>query len=516
MKPEILDPYGRPARVELRTLGREVARASLSGIRQPWSSRYGDPDLTPELLATLLREAEQGDTLAFVELAEKVEERYPHYYAQLGTRKRAVSGLEPVIEPADDSAEAARLADEARAMLQEVNFPALAEDCLDGIGKGWSAVEIIWSRHDPRRWVPADFKWRDPRWFRWDQNTLQELQLLTDANPALGEPLAPAKWIVHVPKLKSGIPARGGVARVAAWAYLITSYTLTDWMAFCEVFGLPWRIGRYGPNATDEEQRTLLNAVVNLGSDAAAVVPESMRIDLHDGARTDGGALFQTLAEHADRAVSKAVLGQTMTADDGSSRAQAQVHDHVREDIRVADARQLAGTLQRDLVRPFIALNWGVQERYPRLRIPVPDEESKKRFADMVKEMALTGVRIPVTAIRSRLGLPEPGPGEETIGHVPAPAATNSAGPGRLAMNAAAPRGEDLLDEIEAAALDEWEPDLGPILDPVFRLARNAASFEEFQEGLTGLLEEMDDRALARRLAVAAFAARGLGDARDG
>ncbi len=513
---DILDPYGRPARVEFRTLGREVARASLSGIRQPWSSMYGDPDLTPQTLATLLRDADQGNTLAFVELAEKIEERYPHYYSVLGTRKRAVSGLEPVIEPADDSADAARLADEARAMLSNVNFPALVEDCLDAIGKGWSAVEIIWSRRDPRRWVPADFKWRDPRWFRWDQQTLQELMLLTDARPADGEPLAAAKWIVHVPKLKSGIPARGGVARVAAWAYLITTYTVTDWMAFCEVFGLPWRVGRYGPTATKEEQRTLLNAVINLGSDAAAVVPESMRIDLHDGARTDGGALFQGLAEHADRATSKAVLGQTMTADSGSSRSQAEVHDHVRGDIRAADSRQLAGTLQRDLIRPFVVLNWGARERYPRLRIPVPDEQAKKRFADMVQELAQIGLRIPAAAIRSRLDLPAPARGEETVGHVPAPAAVNSAGPGRLETNAAAPRAEDILEEITAAGLAEWESDLGPVLDPVFRLARNAASYEEFRETLPDLLDEMDDRPWARRLAAATFTARGLGDASDG
>ncbi|MCP4699306.1 MAG: DUF935 family protein, partial [Gammaproteobacteria bacterium] len=56
-----------------------------------------------------------------------------------------------------------------------------------------------------------------------------------------------------------------------------------------------------------------------------------------------------------------------MTADDGSSQSQAQVHDGVRVDILRADAKSLSETLNRDLVQPFIDLNFGAQENYPRI-----------------------------------------------------------------------------------------------------------------------------------------------------
>nr|WP_284521082.1 DUF935 family protein [Shigella boydii] len=46
-----------------------------------------------------------------------------------------------------------------------------------------------------------------------------------------------------------------------------------------------------------------------------------------------------------DAQISKAVLGQTMTTDNGSSRSQADVHNQVRMDIVRWDARQLANTL---------------------------------------------------------------------------------------------------------------------------------------------------------------------------
>jgi len=94
-----------------------------------------------------------------------------------------------------------------------------------------------------------------------------------------------------------------------------------------------------------------------------------------------GRYVFARLAEWIDRQISKAVLGQTMTADDGSSHAQAQVHDEVRQDIIDADAKQLATTINRDLIKPYIDLNYGVQEEYPRMRCPLTANGPSKSAA---------------------------------------------------------------------------------------------------------------------------------------
>lgn len=83
-----------------------------------------------------------------------------------------------------------------------------------------------------------------------------------------------------------------------------------------------------------------------------------MKIEFEEIANAAGGAeLFERLAEWLDKQISKAVLGQTMTTDDGSSQSQANVHNEVRMDILRADAKQLAATLNR-LVRN-LALPWG-------------------------------------------------------------------------------------------------------------------------------------------------------------
>ena len=248
---------------------------------------------------------------------------------------------------------------------------------------------------------------------------------------------------------------------------------------------MPIRIGRYNPMTAEEKDiRTLLTALQNIGSDAAAALPDSMRIEFQDGVRGgEGTDVFERLADWMNRQVSKAVLGQTMTTEDGSSRAQAEVHDKVRQDLRVADARQVAETLHRDLVVPFVSLNFGVQERYPRIRIPVPDPEARANFAGVVKDLAPLGLRLPAKAVRSRLGLPEPEDGDEVFGGRPAADARSTAAERRSLAAAAAEDPLDELDEIQAETLEDWEPLIDPVLKPLRAALASATSYEEFREG---------------------------------
>src|SRR4051812_20527930 len=108
--PALVDSRGRPmARPE--ELAADIAGASVMGARSIQTGRPSD-GLTPERLARILRQAENGDAIAYLELAEQMEEKDLHYLAVLGTRKRAVAQLPINVEAASDSAD-----DEADAQL---------------------------------------------------------------------------------------------------------------------------------------------------------------------------------------------------------------------------------------------------------------------------------------------------------------------------------------------------------------------------------------------------------------
>lgn len=399
----ILGPDGRP--IELDQLGEELAAPSLTGIRQVWHGSVAS-NLTPHRLARILASAAEGDAHDYLTLAEEMEERDMHYASVLGTRKLSLVGLDVRVEAADDDAEAVRRADAVRAVADSVEFGELVAHLVDALGKGYAVAEILWDRSG-REWWPQ-FAERDPRFFVFDRATGRELRLLDEASPAEGVSLPGFKFIEHRPRIRSGLPIRGGLARLAAPAYMCKAWTWRDWMAFADIYGLPMRVGQYGPSATKDDIGKLMAAVANLGSDAAAVMPESVRIQFEQAANVAGaGDFFDKLAAFWDKQISKGVLGQTMTADDGSSLSQAQVHQTVRLDIMTADARALSNTLQRHLVEPFCQLNFG-PELIPRLSVVVPKPDNTAAMVDALAKLVPLGLRVEQSVIRDRLGLPDP------------------------------------------------------------------------------------------------------------
>lgn len=417
---KIVDQYGRP--IQYDKLTEELAAAHTTGIRQVWHQSVAS-GLTPGRLASILQAAAEGTAHDYLTLAEEMEERDLHYASVLGTRKLAVAGLAIRVEAASDDAEDVRRADQLKEIVDSPEFGELQADLTDAMGKGYAVSEIMWDRSG-KTWNPLRFEPRDQRFFQFDRETGRELRLLDEADMINGVALAPYKFIVHLPRIRSGLPIRGGLARLAAVGYMCKAWTWKDWMGFADIFGMPMRVGRYGPGASKEDINTLMSAVANLGSDAAAVIPDSMKIDFTQAANVSGaGDFFKGLAEWWDKQVSKAVVGQTMSTDDGSSQAQATIHNEVRLDLLQADAKAESNTLNRYFVRPWCDLNFAPGRPYPRLIIDVPQPEDTKLLITALEKLVPLGLKVEQSVIRDKLNIPAPAEGAELLG-IPPPVAT--------------------------------------------------------------------------------------------
>lgn len=503
----LYDAYGQP--IQKQILDKPLATPSLSGVRSLWNYSYVTGGLTPVKLATLLRAAAEGDADAQLTLAEEMEEKDLHYASVLGTRKRAVARLPIVVEAASDSADDVKMADEVRALFKRPGTKAMIEGCLDGLGKGYSVVEMNWDK-SRLPWRPS-YTWRDPRFFQYDRETLTQLRLKDEADLMNGVPLPPYKFIVHEPRLKMGIPLRNGLARLAAWTYCFKNFTVKDWVAFCEVFGMPLRVGKYRPGETEDNINILKSAVANLGSDAAAVIPEGMLIEFVDGVKSTGGeSLFERVADFFDKQMSKAVLGQTMTADDGSSQSQATVHNEVREDLRDADAEQLAETLLRDLVIPYINLNRGPRENYPQLFLREPKAADIKVLSEALDKLVPLGLKVEASEVRDRLGFSDPAAGAICLGdnlQSSTDKGKNTALNREQQGSQFAPAQES-IENLKAAAIDAAAGPLQAVVGQIKEIIDGAASFEEAMARLDDAYGTVDGRALADILAQSMFMAQ--------
>ena len=504
-----------PVSVNEKDMTRPEARARRASVRTPSAGISVASTLSPARLAGVLRNVNEGNARDYFILAEEMEERDLHYASVLRTRKLTVAGIPPAVEAASDDEHDVMLADAVRDLVGQPQIPELLFDLLDGLGKGVAVCEILWSTREG--WMPRDYEWVDPRFLKPDSDTLREFRLMTDEQPVDGIPLTPGQSVMHYPRLKSGLPLRNGLARLVAVMYMLKSFTVRDWWAFAEKFGIPVVVGKYGANATTEQIQTLIDAIASIASDAGCAIPQSMQLDMQETAsRNGGGALFKEMAEWCDAQTSKAVLGQTMTTDDGSSRSQADVHDRVRMDIARWDARQLENTLNEFLVRPFIQFNYGPQEKYPRVKLAISEPEDLKAFVDALIPLVDRGLRVQESEVRDRFGLAEPeqgavvlSPSNSFSAFSPAPALNRE----QLALNRSQ---QDEIDVMASEALKDWEQTGDAFTSPVLQLAQEVESFEAFLERLPELQKTLAPEAFVRQLALLSFKARTLGDANDG
>ncbi|WP_235815605.1 DUF935 domain-containing protein [Cypionkella psychrotolerans] len=408
--PVLLDAYGRP--FARQALTQEVAAATVGGVRSPISGYPGD-GLNPVRLANILREADVGDPIRYLELAETIEERDLHYQGVLGTRRRAVSQIEVKVDAASDAPEHEKHAQMIRDWLQRDELQEEMFDILDAVGKGYSFTEVTYD-HSEGQYSPR-LQRRDQRWFRFDRRDLATPMLLTENGQE--EPLTPGKFIFARMRAKSGLPIRSGVARGAAWAWMFKAFSQRDWAIFSQTYGQPVRVGKFGPGASEQDKATLFRAVANIAGDCAAIIPESMSIDfIESGNVGSGHAMYKERCDWLDMQVSKAVLGQTATTDavTGGLGSGAE-HGDVRKDIKRADARALAATLNRDLIPIWVQMEFGPQAAYPRLRIEEPEEEDLKALADALGPLIDRGLEVEQATVLSRFGLPEPKKGAKLL-----------------------------------------------------------------------------------------------------
>ncbi|MDQ0454645.1 DUF935 domain-containing protein [Rhizobium paknamense] len=510
---QLLDQYGNPIRPT--QMKQEQAAPTVIGVRRPVGNHQA-PGLTPPKLARILRESLDGDPERYLELAEDMEERNEHYAGVLGVRKRQVSGLEITVEAASDAADDVADADLVREVVERDDLEDELFDILDAIGKGFSATEILWDTSESQ-WTVDTLKWRDPRWFVFDQADKETIRL---RSPAGEEDLWPGKWIVHRAKIKSGLTIRGGLARSAAWAYLFKAFTASDWGIFCEAYGQPLRLGKYGENASEVDKEVLLRAVSNIASDFAATIPESMVIEFVQATITGSIDLYERRSDWLDRQISKLVLGQTATTDaQAGGYAVGKVHDGVREDIERADARQLAATLNRDLVIPLVSLNRGRRKKYPKIRIGRPDDIDIDSLVGNVVKLVPLGLKVGMSTMRDRIGLPDPGKDEELLAPAaapePPPADQAKAKPPAIATQSQ--MGFAAHDAIDLAAAsitaENWQEMTPPVVDGLSEALSQATSIEDVQAILARQVSTMGVNAFVELLARAAFSARIAGEA---
>lgn len=527
--PQILDANGNPIDRAVLT---EPQTARVAALQNDLITSQLD-GITPARAARILRDADQSDILGQHQLFDDMLDRDAHLVCEYDKRRQAVLGLDWSIDPPANASRAEKKAaawveDILRTVVDDLEDVLLA--AMDAVGHGFAPIELEWRRQGTE-WVPV-FHPRPQTWFRLSQDR-RELRLRDNSGNG-AEPL-PFGWIMHQPgKIKTGYLSRAGILRVLIWPFMYKAYSIGDFAEFLETWGLPIIIGKYNQAASSEEKASLFRAVTALGHDARAIMPEQMAIEISKITGTGSGTPHLEMAAWADGAQSKALLGQVLSSEakaTGMGSGVADLHAEVRRDILIADARQLASTITRDLVYPLVALNVpGIDglRRCPRWVFDLGESEDVATYAKALPDLVGVGLKIPVQWAHEKLRIPQPD-GDEPVLSVArpdlvvppearpnpgTPAAPNSA-PTDAALRAALKAASVPATFADQAALDaaiEAIPEtavreLDAMIRPALDALLAAGTPEEAAAALLAAEPDMAGDELTRRLTRAIFVA---------
>lgn len=509
---EILDHRGEPMPRKTRSGPTVEPQTASVGYLYREFSDHPSRGLTPAKLARILEDGERGRLEDQARLAEDMEEKDAHLFSELSKRRRALLGLNWHLRPPEDAtSQEKEWTRRIERILRALDWEEIVYDASAAILYGYACLEYNWERSEGQ-WRLKSADYRQPDWFMTPQHDRDTLVLRT--LDGRGEQLRQWGWLVHVHKAKSGYLTRGGLARILAWPYLFRNYSARDLAEFLEIHGLPLRLGKYPAGASDNEKSTLMRAVVNIGHAAAGIIPQGMEIDFQEAAKGSSDP-FMAMMRWAESSMSKAILGGTLTSQTsesgGGAYALGQVHNEVRHDILVSDARQIARSLTQQLVEPLARLNTPMR-RLPSFVFETEQPEDIKLYADALPKLG-RALRIPARWAYEKLGIPQPEADEEVLDFTPR-LATAPAPAAVSATAALRARSDDTPDDIlDLDAVDEaldaldsggLNDEMVPILAPIMEAA------EQGPEVLLGMLAELypelDTTGLEERLGRAMFA----------
>ena len=292
-------------------------------------------------------------------------------------RQMAVVSKQWRVRPGGERPADAAAAEFVAEQLERVRWNTVSEKMLFGRFFGYAVAEVLWAR-DGRHVVIEALRVRDHSRFGFAPDFA--LKLLTTDRP-FGEDLPPKKfWWFATGADHDDEPYGMGLGHYCYWPAFFKRNDLALWLHFIEKFGKPTAKGVLPARATAAEKQTLLDAAAAVHGSSAVVVPEGMMLELVEAGRSGNASYYSDLLGLMNAAISKIVLGQTMTTDSGSSRSQAEVHLDVRADLVRADAMLLDDSFNRSVVR------WLRDWNYPDAAVPVV-ERVVEPTTDLLKQV---------------------------------------------------------------------------------------------------------------------------------
>ena len=157
-----------------------------------------------------------------------------------------------------------------------------------------------------------------------------------------------ADWVIEI-----GAPNDLGLFLKCAQHTIPKKNVCSFWDMFSEIFGIPFRVGKTTSRDAKEQSR-IEKMLGSMGAAGWALFPEGTDIEIKESTRGDAYNVFDKRIDRANSELSKGVLTETMTTENGASLSQSEVHLEVLKNLISKDADNLRDIINFQLIPKMI------------------------------------------------------------------------------------------------------------------------------------------------------------------
>ena len=158
-----------------------------------------------------------------------------------------------------------------------------------------------------------------------------------------------ASWLIEV-----GQPDDLGLYLRAATQTIPKKNALAFWDTFAEIFGMPMRIA-HTTMRDEKELKKMEKMMADMGTEGWGLFQEGTDIEVVESSKGDAFNVYDRRIDRANSELSKLVIGQTMTIEDGSSLSQSETHLKVFENLVEADSDMIRDVVNNQLLPRMVA-----------------------------------------------------------------------------------------------------------------------------------------------------------------
>lgn len=417
-----------------------------------------------------------------------------HMIACIGSRKAGTQGRDWGIDRGKAKSTHAKT---IQSIFKDLDMHRIIGEILDSPLYGFSPLEVLWRKSPNGYILPGDVLGKPPEWFLFSHDN--EL-LFRSKSKVMGELLPPKKFLLAVHQWSYNNPYGAALLSSCFWPVTFKKGGLKFWVMFTEKYGMPFIIAKQPRGLGDDETNKTLQMLDDMIQDAIAVIPEDTTLDFQtpdsNGASSN---IYKDLIDVSEAQMSKALLGQTLTTQQGDSGSYGlgKVHMQVREDLINSDVKIVENTMNT-LIDWICEFNFGDVERpvFSMWREEDVDDVLAKRDETLTK----TGVKFTKKYYVKNYGL------EDEDFEIGDPAAAQPANPKNSPEFAEGETFPDqqAVDDIQispASLQDMAEGMLKPIID----MFTQGKDYMEIVGKLADTYPELDAGALEKMLQRAIF-----------